>query len=63
MIAGCGFIAKNFTLVLAPSWSSDLLLAPMFVAAVLLTFWLLVKGVDVSQWQLARLTCEEGRDN
>jgi hypothetical protein len=62
MIAGCGFVAKNFTLVLAPSWSSDLLLAPMFAAAVSLTFWLLVKGVDVRQWQLARLKCE-GRDN
>lgn len=54
MIAGCGFVAKNFTLVLAPSYSSDLLLAPMFVANVLLTFWMLVKGVDVDHWKLQR---------
>jgi hypothetical protein len=52
MMAGCGFVAKNFTLVLAPSHSSDLLLAPMFVAGVLLTFWMLVKGVDIEHWRL-----------
>jgi hypothetical protein len=45
-IAGAGFIIKNFTFVLAPRYSSDLLLAPMFVAVVALTAWLLVKGIS-----------------
>jgi hypothetical protein len=50
-IAGLGFIIKNFTLVLAPSYSSDLLLAPMFVAGLALTSWMLVRGVDVRKWE------------
>jgi hypothetical protein len=63
MAAGCGFVAKNFTLILALSWSSDLLLTPMFLAGLLLTFWMLVKGVDVSRWESALLKCEAGRDH
>ena len=54
VIAGIGFIAKTFTLVLAPAWSSGLLLAPMFVAMTALTGWLLLKGVDVARWEAAR---------
>lgn len=45
VIAGAGFIAKNFLLVLAPAYASDILLLPMFVAALALTIWLLTKGV------------------
>ncbi|HEX8170215.1 MAG TPA: DUF4386 domain-containing protein [Thermoanaerobaculia bacterium] len=45
-IAGLGFIVKNFTFVLAPDWSSDLLLAPMSLAGLALTLWLLIKGVS-----------------
>ncbi len=50
-LAGLGFIAKNFTLVLAPAYSSNALLLPMFLAALSLTVWFLVKGVDVPKWQ------------
>jgi hypothetical protein len=42
----------SFTLVLAPGYSSDVLLAPMFLAAVSITLWLLVKGVNVARWDL-----------
>lgn len=38
---------KNFTLVLAPAYASDLLLMPLAIAALSLIGWLLVKGVDV----------------
>lgn len=48
MIGGLGFILKNLTLVLTPDYSPDLLLLPMSVAAVSLTVWLLVKGVNTS---------------
>jgi hypothetical protein len=51
MIAGLGFMAKNFTLVLAPAYASDVLLLPMFVAGISLTVWLFVKGVDVAKWE------------
>jgi hypothetical protein len=50
-IAGLGFVVKNFTLVLAPSYSSDLLLAPMFVAGLALTSWMLVRGIDARIWE------------
>jgi hypothetical protein len=50
LLAGAGFIAKNVTLVLAPAYASDLLVLPMFLVAVAMTVWFLVKGVDVSKW-------------
>ena len=51
MLAGAGFIARNFVLVLAPAYVSNLFLAPMFLAGVSLTGWLMVKGVDVKKWE------------
>jgi hypothetical protein len=58
-LAGLGFITKNFALVLAPAYASDILLLPMFLAAVSLTGWLLVKGVDVAKWE-AKATADAG---
>ena len=49
-VSGLGFLAKCFTLVLYPSVSSPLLLAPAGIAAVVMTGWLLLKGVDVQAW-------------
>jgi hypothetical protein len=51
MLAGIGFIAKNFALVLAPAYASNAFLLPMVVAGASLTVWLLVKGVDVARWE------------
>jgi hypothetical protein len=51
MLAGLGFITRNFLLVLAPAYASKFLLAPMFLGGLSLTVWLLVKGVDVSKWE------------
>jgi hypothetical protein len=51
MIAGAGFVIKNLTLVLTPAYSSDLFVAPMFLAGLSLTAWFLVKGVDVPRWR------------
>jgi hypothetical protein len=51
MIAGVGFIVKNFTLIVVPAYSTDLFLAPMFIAGLSLTVWFLTKGVDVSRWE------------
>ena len=50
MIVGVAFIAKNFTLVLAPAYSWDLLLLPAPLAIIALTVWFLWKGVDVQKW-------------
>jgi hypothetical protein len=57
-LAGLGFVAKNFALVLAPAYASDLLLLPMFLAGVSLTVWFLVKGVDIPKWEAKALTVE-----
>ncbi len=52
-VAGVGFVAKSLTLVLIPSYSSDLLLGPAFLATLALTGWLLVSGVDIGKWNAA----------
>jgi hypothetical protein len=52
-VAGLGFFAKNLTKLLAPAYSSDLLLAPMFLNVVALAIWMLVRGVDQTKWDRA----------
>ncbi len=51
MLAGVGFIARNFVMVLAPAYVSNVFLVPMFVSGLSLTLWMLVKGVDVAKWE------------
>ena len=53
-IGGLGFVVRNFLLILAPAYASDVLLMLMFPGGLLMTVWLLVKGVDVPKWN-ARL--------
>jgi hypothetical protein len=59
-LSGVGFVAKTFTWALAPSYSSPLLLMPAGVAALALTGWLLVKGVDAARWK-AKVALAESR--
>src|SRR5205085_991689 len=54
VVGGVGFFARNFLLILAPAYASDVLLMLMFPGGLLLTAWLLIKGVDLAKWQ-ARL--------
>jgi hypothetical protein len=49
-IGGIGFVVRNFLLILAPAYASGALLVLMFPGGLLLTVWLLVKGVDVPKW-------------
>ena len=49
-IGGIGFVVRNFALILAPSYASDVLLMLMFPGGLVMTGWLLVKGVDVGKW-------------
>jgi hypothetical protein len=51
--AGLGFVVNTIALVLAPAYSSNLLLAPMFLNAVAVAGWMLVKGVDAGAWARA----------
>ncbi len=58
VLGGLGFVANNFALVLAPAYASRVLILPMFLAVVPLTVWLLVRGVDVPQWEAKAATFE-----
>ena len=49
--AGLGFVTRNFALILAPAYASDVLLLPMSIAALSLTVWFLAKGIDVAKWE------------
>jgi hypothetical protein len=51
--AGVGFFAKNITMILTPAYSSDILLAPMFLNVLVLAIWMLVRGVDRDKWDRA----------
>jgi AcrR family transcriptional regulator len=51
--AGIGFVAKTLTYVLAPAYSSDLLLAPMFLNAVAVAIWMLFRGVQEDRREVA----------
>ncbi|HVF70287.1 MAG TPA: DUF4386 domain-containing protein [Chthoniobacterales bacterium] len=50
VLAGAGFVVKNITKVLAPPYSWDVLLAPMFLNVVVLAIWMLARGVDREKW-------------
>lgn len=50
-LSGLGFVTRNFALVLAPAYASSFLLLPAPLAALALTVWLLVRGVDVPKWE------------
>jgi len=50
-LAGLGFVIRNFVLVLAPAWATDLLLAPMSLAVLSMAVWFLAKGVDSAKWE------------
>ena len=49
-IGGIGFVVRNFALILAPAYASDVFLMLMFPGGLLMTIWLLVKGVDLAKW-------------
>ena len=51
LVAGFGFIVKGATAILAPAYSSDYFVAPMFVGLIAMAGWMLTKGVDVAKWE------------
>ena len=50
-IGGVGFVARNFALILAPAYASNIFLLMMFPGGLILMAWLLIKGVNVPKWQ------------
>ena len=53
-IGGIGFVVRNFAMILAPAYASDVLLMLMFPGGLIMTAWLIVKGVDVPKWEAKR---------
>jgi hypothetical protein len=53
-IGGLGFVVRNFLLILAPAYASDLFLMLMIPGGLVMTIWLLVKGVDLAKWNARR---------
>lgn len=49
-IGGIGFVVRNFLLILAPAYASDVLLMLMFPGGLIMAVWWLVKGVDAQKW-------------
>ncbi len=49
-IGGAGFVLRNIAMILAPQYASDVFLMLMFPGGLVMTVWLLVKGVDVAKW-------------
>ena len=46
MVGGAGFFLRSATYLLAPAYSSPVLLMPMALAGIPMTAWLLTRGVD-----------------
>ena len=49
-IGGLGFVVQAFARVFAPHFPSSMLLMLLFPGGLLLTAWLLVRGVDLEKW-------------
>jgi hypothetical protein len=49
-IGGIGFLARNFLLILAPTYASPLLLMLLFPGTLMLMIWFLGKGIDMPLW-------------
>jgi hypothetical protein len=58
-IGGIGFVLRNFLLILAPAYASDVLLMLMFPGGLIMTVWLLWKGVDVAKWNAKTVNSEQ----
>ena len=50
-VGGFGFVVRNFAMILAPAYASDFFLLSMFPGGLILTMWLLIKGVNSSKWE------------
>jgi len=55
IIGGVSFVIDNVAIVLAPSYSSQLLLMLMAPAGIAMMLWLLVRGVNAEAWQRAAM--------
>lgn len=57
-IAGVSYVVNSFLLLAAPDLATIVFLIPAFVAELSLALWLVVKGVDASEWELRVRTAQ-----
>ena len=50
-IAGLCYLANSFILLIAPQFASLFIMLPCLVAELTFALWLLIRGVDVTEWQ------------
>jgi len=50
IVGGLGFVTRTFTGVIAPQYASPIMLLLMAPGGVLLSLWLLVRGVNQAKW-------------
>lgn len=50
-LAGLCYLTNSFALLLAPQFSSLVLVMPCFIAELSLTLWLIFKGVNLTVWK------------
>src|SRR5262249_51541893 len=60
VLGGLGFVTRNVWQVLAPASASSLLLLPALLAMLVLSLWLLVKGVEGGKWNARGAVVEYG---
>jgi hypothetical protein len=53
-LGGVGFVIRNFALVLAPAYASDVFLLPAMIAMLALILWFLIRGINVRKWEEKR---------
>ncbi len=53
-MGGLGFVARTSTAVLAPEYSSNVMLMLIAPGGVFLGLWLLIRGVDPAKWEARR---------
>jgi hypothetical protein len=49
-IAGLSYLTNSFVLLVSPTLTSPIILLPAFIGEISLCLWLLIKGVNVQEW-------------
>jgi hypothetical protein len=60
IVAGLGFVIRNVAVVIAPHYASDLLVLPMLIAMIVLSVWMLTKGIDAEKWKAMAASLDPG---
>jgi len=60
-VAGVSYVVNSFLLLVVPDLANIVVLIPAFIAELSLALWLLIKGVDESEWERRVYSSEPAR--